>query len=90
MVASILSMAGLDWTVPGFSTLSRRQKIIEVRIAKCRAVGPLNLLVDSTAIKFLGDQEWLACKHSTHCRRQYRKVHLGSLNRSGFSGGSNF
>lgn len=25
MVASILSMAGLDWPVPDFSTLSRRQ-----------------------------------------------------------------
>lgn len=31
MVASILSMAGLDWPVPDFSTLSRRQKTIEVR-----------------------------------------------------------
>ncbi|GHC41842.1 hypothetical protein GCM10007291_49670 [Gemmobacter nanjingensis] len=41
-----------------------------------RAAGPLNLLVDSTGIKFLGDGEWLARKHGTHRRRQYRKVHL--------------
>ena len=38
--------------------------------------GLLNLLVDSTGIKFLGDGEWLARKHGTHRRRQYRKVHL--------------
>ena len=76
MVASILSMAGLDWPVPDFSTLSRRQKTIEVQITHRRAAGPLNLLVDSTGIKFLGDGEWLARKHGTQRRRQYRKVHL--------------
>ena len=76
MVASILSMAGLDWPVPDFSTLSRRQKTIEVQITQRRVPGPLNLLVDSTGIKFLGDGEWLARKHGTHRRRQYRKVHL--------------
>ena len=76
MVASILSMAGLDWPVPDFSTLSRRQKTITVQIPSRRAAGPLNLLVDSTGIKFLGDGEWLARKHGSHRRRQYRKVHL--------------
>lgn len=76
MVASILSMAGLDWPVPDFSTLSHRQKRITVQISSRRASGPLNLLVDSTGIKFLGDGEWLACKHGTQRRRQYRKVHL--------------
>ena len=30
----------------------------------------------STGMKFLGDGEWLARKHGTHRRRQYRKVHL--------------
>ena len=56
MVESILSMAGLDWPVPDFSTLSRRQKRITVQISSRRAPGPLNLLVDSIGIKFLG--EW--------------------------------
>lgn len=76
MVASILHLAGLDWPVPDFSTLSRRQKTITVQIPSRRAPGPLNLLVDSTGIKFLGDGEWLARKHGMHRRRQYRKVHL--------------
>ncbi|MFC0280490.1 IS5 family transposase [Falsigemmobacter intermedius] len=76
MVASILEMAGPDWPVPDFSTLSRRQKTLAVQISGRRASGPLNLLVDSTGIKFLGDGEWLARKHGTHRRRQYRKVHL--------------
>lgn len=69
MVASILKMAGLGWPVPDFSTLSRRQKTLAVQITHRREPGPLNLLVDSTGIKFLGDGEWLVRKNSTHRRR---------------------
>src|SRR5574343_1535975 len=55
MVASLLRLAGLDWPVPDYSTLCRRQKTLKVQIPYRRADGPLNLLVDSTGIKFLGD-----------------------------------
>ena len=54
MVTSILAMAGLDWPVPDFSTLSRRQKTLAVQTSHCRREGSLNLLVDSTGITFLG------------------------------------
>lgn len=76
MVASLLKLAGLDWPVPDFSTLCRRQKTLAVQIPYRRADGPLNLLVDSTGIKFLGDGEWQARKHGVQGRRQWRKVHL--------------
>lgn len=46
MVASILKLADLDWPVPDFSTLSRRQGKITVQITNRRGPGPLNLLVD--------------------------------------------
>ena len=36
----------------------------------------MNLLIDSTGIKFLGDGEWQARKHGVQGRRQWRKVHL--------------
>jgi hypothetical protein len=49
MVASILEVAGLDWPVPDFSTLSRRQRTLVVQILHHRAAGPLNLLVDNEA-----------------------------------------
>lgn len=76
MVASLLRLAGLDWPVPDFSTLCRRQKSLAVQIPYRRVDGPLNLLVDSTGIKFLGDGEWQARKHGPQSRRQWRKVHL--------------
>ena len=76
MVASLLRLAGLDWPVPDYSTLCRRQKTMKVQIPYRRAGGPLNLLVDSTGIKFLGDGEWQARKHGVQGHRQWRKVHL--------------
>ena len=77
MVVGLLRLAGLSWPVPDFSTLCRRQKTLAVLIPYLRADGPLNLLVDSTGIKFLGDGEWHARKHGGARRRVWRKVHLG-------------
>jgi hypothetical protein len=57
MVAGLLKMAGVDWAVPDYTTLCRRQRTLAVQIPYRRADGPLNLLVDSTGIKFLGDGE---------------------------------
>ncbi len=89
MVASLVQMAGLDWAVPDYTTLCRRHKTLAVKIPYRRADGPLNLLVDSTGIKFFGDgalswfagkplpsNKWQARKHGVQGRRQWRKVHL--------------
>ena len=76
-VASLLEMAKLDWPVPDFSTLSRRQKDLEVVIPYRPSSAGLNLLVDSTGVKMLGEGEWKTKKHGADYRRQWRKVHLG-------------
>ncbi len=68
MVTSLLQLASLDWTEPDYTTLCRRQKTLAVQIPNRRADGPLNLLVDSTGIKFLGDGEWQARKHCVQGR----------------------
>jgi hypothetical protein len=77
MVESMLRLAGLDWAVPDFSTLSRRQKDLQVRIPVQRKQGCLHLLVDSTGIKMMGEGEWKVKKHGADYRRQWRKLHLG-------------
>ena len=76
-VASLLELAGLDWPVPDFSTLCRRQKTLAVRLPYRGSGGPLHLLVDSTGIKVRGEGEWHARKHGGARRREWRKVHLG-------------
>ena len=76
-VESLLRLIGLDWTVPDFSTLSRRQKTLAVNIPYRGSKGPLHLMIDSTGIKVEGEGEWHARKHGGPKRRVWRKIHLG-------------
>ena len=76
-VESLLRLIGLDWDVPDFSTMSRRQKTLAVNIPHRGSQGPLHLLIDSTGIKVEGEGEWNARKHGGAKRRVWRKVHLG-------------
>ena len=77
LIESLLRMASLDWRVPDFSTVSRRQKSLQVQLPYRASACALDLLVDSTGIKFLGEGEWKRKKHGAEYRRQWRKVHLG-------------
>ena len=76
-VESLLRLAGLDWAVPDYSTLSRRQKTLNVSLPYRGGTGPLNLLIDSTGIKSEGEGEWNARKHGGPRKRQWRKIHVG-------------
>ena len=76
-VQSALALSGLDWQVPDYSTLSRREQRLTVQITARPSQGGLHLLVDSTGIKMLGEGEWKTKKHGAEYRRQWRKVHLG-------------
>lgn len=57
LIESLIQKAGLDWPVLDFSTLCRRQARIAVQIPYRASGQPLNLLVDSTSIKFRGNGE---------------------------------
>lgn len=90
MVGSLLRMAGLDWPVPDYSTLCRRQGTVTIQVPYRRSGGNLNLLVDSTGVKVRGGErgpgprcghaspanEWQVRRHGPGRRRQWRKVHL--------------
>lgn len=88
-VESLLRLIGLDWAVPDFSTLSRRQKTLKVNIPYRGSDGPLHLLIDiepvsatgssepARGIKVEGEGEWNARKHGGAKRRVWRKMHIG-------------
>ena len=76
-VESLLRLIDLDWAVPNFSALSRRQKTLKVNIPFRGSQGPLHLLIDSTGIKVEGEGEWNARKHGGTKRRVWRKIHIG-------------
>ena len=77
LIQSLLRLVGLDWRIPDFSAINRRQKTLQVQLPYQRSATALDLLVDSTGIKFLGEGEWKRKKHGAEYRRQWRKVHLG-------------
>jgi hypothetical protein len=72
---SLLALSGLSWSVPDFSTLSRRQNTLQVAIPYRRKEG-LHLLIDSTGIKVEGEGEWQRRKHGGSKRRIWRKIHI--------------
>ena len=76
-VQSLLRLVDLDWAVPDYSTLCRRQKSLNVSLPYRGGTGPLNLLIDSTGIKSEGEGEWNARKHGGPKRRVWRKIHIG-------------
>ena len=76
-VECLLHLIDLDWAVPNFSTLSRRQKTLKVNIPFRGSQGPLHHLIDSTGIKVEGEGEWNARKHGGTKRRVWRKIHIG-------------
>jgi Transposase DDE domain len=72
LVESLLRLAGLNWPVPDFSTISRRQQDLKVKLPSRSSRVPLDLLVGSTGIKFLGEGNW------KHYDTDYRHVSDGS------------
>jgi hypothetical protein len=77
MAQSLLRLAGPNWQVPDFSTVSRRQKHLAVSIEARPTTTGLHISGDSTGIKMLGEGQWKTRKHGADYRRQRRKIHLG-------------
>ena len=82
LVESLLRLVGLDWVVPDFSPLSRRQKSLAVSIPERGSQGPLNLLIDSTGIKAECEGQWHTRKHGGAKRRLWRKILIGIENQT--------
>src|SRR3990167_3973911 len=72
-VQSLIHLCRLDWTAPDYSTICRRQKHIDIAINYQKSSNGLQLLVDSTGLKFLGEGEWKRKKHQPEYRRQWRR-----------------
>ena len=76
-VQSLIHLCRLDWTAPDYSTICRRQKHIDIAINYQKSSNGLQLIVDSTGLKFLGEGEWKRKKHQPEYRRRWRKLHIG-------------
>jgi len=73
----------LPLQVPYYSTLSRRQKKLPVKLSpRFSRNGPLHIVVDGTGLKVYGEGEWKVRQHGYSKRRTWRKLHLAVDTRS--------
>lgn len=74
---SILKIMKIDLPTPDYTTVSRRVRSIAVDFITTQPKGKINLILDSTGLKVVGEKEWTNCKHGTRQRRIWRKLHIG-------------
>lgn len=63
--------------MPDFSTVSQRQRHLQMQLPYQSHSWALELLVDNTNIKFLGEGEWKRKKRGLEYWHQRRKMCLG-------------
>ncbi len=75
---SVVRLMGVDLPVPAYSTLSRRQAGLELRLRPAPARQPRHIVIDTTGLKVFGAGEWYVRKHGAGKgkRRTWRKLHL--------------
>jgi Transposase DDE domain len=82
-VESLVDLLKLPITVPDYTTISRRQKAIQVILERYKKGESLHVVVDSTGLKVFGEGEWKVRQHGYSKRRTWRKLHLGVDEASG-------
>ncbi|MEZ5480596.1 MAG: IS5 family transposase [Thiolinea sp.] len=74
-IRSLLELMGLDLPVPDHTTLVRRRRHVSIDMNAPGRKAPVDLVLDSTGLKFFGAGEWDRFKHGEK-RRSWRKLHI--------------
>jgi len=75
--SSLLRIVGVNLPVPDYTTVSRRVRKLSIDFVYSKPSGKINIILDSTGIKVLGEKEWINYKYSTRQRKIWRKLHIG-------------
>lgn len=76
-VKAILKLMKVELEVPDYTTVSRRIRELAVEFIFQKPKGAINMIIDSTGIKVVGEQEWIKHKHGGIFRKIWRKLHIG-------------
>jgi hypothetical protein len=76
-LSSIMELMQLTLPVPDYSTVSRWQGTLQVRLPVGSGSSPRHVVIDATGLKVYGVGEWHVWKHRIGRRRTWRKLHLG-------------
>ena len=73
---SVVELLGVRLPVPDYTTLYRRMKGLELKLARKASHEPIHIVIDSTGLKVYGEGEWKVRQHGYTKRRTWRKLHL--------------
>jgi len=76
-LSSVVELMKLTLPIPDYSTVSRRQGTLQVRLPVGSGSRPRHVVIDATGLKVYGAGEWHVWKHRVGRRRTWRKLHLG-------------
>lgn len=76
LMGSVVKLLRVELPVPDYTTLSRRSKVLDVKLPRHSKGKPLHIVVDSTGLKVYGEGEWKVRQHGYTKRRTWRKLHL--------------
>jgi len=76
LLSSVFELMKIKLPVPDHSTLSRRMRVLEVRLPIKTSNGARHIVCDSTGVKVYGEGEWKVRTHGASKRRTWRKLHL--------------
>ena len=74
-VRSLIALMRLELTVPDHTTLARRRRTMRTTDFRWPRTKPVDIVIDSTGLKFHGAGEWARAKHG-ESRRSWRKLHI--------------
>ena len=74
---SILKLMKIDLPIPDYTTVSRRSRDLEIDFVTSKPEGKINIILDSSGIKVVGEKEWIHYKYSLRQRKIWRKLHIG-------------
>jgi hypothetical protein len=77
LLASIVALLQLNWDVPCYTTINRRQSTVEVSLPRQAPGKAFHMVIDATGVKVYGEGEWQVKTHGKTRRRVWRKIHLG-------------
>lgn len=83
---SVLDLMKIDLQVPCYTQICRRQAHLKVPPRVSQALkkgGNIYIVVDSSGLKVYGEGEWKVRQHGIGKRRTWRKIHLGTDEKSG-------
>ena len=77
-VRSLLKLISISLPTPDYTTISRRIRKLSIDFVTSPPKGKINLILDSTGLKVVGEKEWVNYKYNILKQRKiWRKLHIG-------------